>query len=99
MSISTVAQECPLRSATSSTPSTVTGPASGSGSARTSRIKVNRDTTAPSAAASREPARPASAGAAFSSRPRIRTMEQPARPDPAPLPRGRQRREIARVGT
>jgi hypothetical protein len=53
MSISTVAYEWPLRLATSSTPSTLTGPVSGSGRPRTSRIKVNRDTTAPSAAASR----------------------------------------------
>jgi len=76
MSISTVAYEWPLRLATSSTPSTVTGPAPGSGSARTSRIKVNRDTAVPSAAASREPARPASASATFSSSSRNRAVRR-----------------------
>ena len=83
MSISTVAYECPLRLAISSTPSTVTGPASGSGSARTSRISVDRDTAAASAAASRQPARPASASATFSSRARsdaVRRWYQPVSP-------------------
>lgn len=70
MSISTIAYEWPLRLATSSTPSTLTGPVSGSGRRRTSRIKVNQDTAVPRAAASREPARSASASATFSSRPR-----------------------------
>ena len=62
MSVSTVADQRPLRSATSSTPGTVTGPASGSDSARTSRIKVNRDTAVPSAT--------------FSSRPRNRAVRR-----------------------
>jgi len=67
----------------SSTPSTMTCPASGSGSARTSRIKVNRDTITASAAASREPARPASASATFSSRAcsdAVRRWYQPVSP-------------------
>jgi hypothetical protein len=83
MSISTVAYEWPLRLATSSTPSTATGPACGSGSARASRIKVNRETTVPSAAASWEPARSASASATFSSRsrsPAVRRWYQLASP-------------------
>jgi hypothetical protein len=43
-------------------------PISGSGSGLISRISVHRDTIAPSARASRDPARPASASATRSSR-------------------------------
>ena len=60
MLISKVAYECPRLFEKSSTPSTVTCPISGSGSARTSWISVSRQTSTPSSLSSREAARPAS---------------------------------------
>ena len=68
MSSRTLAYDWPRRLAQSSTPSTATLPISGSGSALISRISVHRDTIAPSARASRDPARPASASVTRASR-------------------------------
>ena len=59
----------PRRNAKSSTPSTRTVPAGGSGSAISSRSMQVRPAVIPSAAASRDPARPASAAATAPSDP------------------------------
>src|ERR1035441_407590 len=63
MSTSSVAEVQPPRSEKSSTPSTRVSPAGGSGSAPSIRIRVCRLTGTASTAASRDPARPASATA------------------------------------